>query len=815
MQGKYILILVLVSVVQLQVSAQITGKLTNKSGEALAFANVILVRATDSSFINGVTSDTNGVFTIPFAGEGACKLSISSTGYKLLYSASFSVTTENKFIDMGTFILIEAARVLDAVEVTAKKDLLQHTKTGQVINVQNSLMTKGSSALQILERIPGIIIDKRNSTLSLNGQNGVSVMINGRAIRLSTEQLVAMLNGMSGDNIQKIELITSPTAKYDAEGGGGLINIVLKTNKNEGTSVNFSSTLGYGWREKTVTSVNLTHGHKESNYYLGYSFLHDASISSWQSIGSQNVPALGGFNVFDFYSATETNKNVHNFSAGFDHKPNSKTFFGGSFTYSKTNTNPSIFNNATYDFSSNNFLHLISSSKGDDVWKNLQSSLFAEKQISQKTKLSLDADYLFFQNNTLALINSIYLDKSGNQTTPAGSVFTEGNRGSSLSKINIGIFKADLNTKVNEKINLEVGVKGSYSLNKNNSKIERIENGNWVLDTRSQSIISGSENIFGAYSSFNFIINPKTTVTTGLRYEYWRRDFTNYADALTFGQFFPTLLINHIISDNTSISFNYNRRISRPAYNDLASNLSYNDPISVFTGNPLLKPTLTNTFKTEFTFKSMNAGLTFLHEENPIIRYQITTNAAGEIYIVSPQNMAYQNSFNFNFNLPVQVFKWWKVSFGGTSSFRKYQLTHTLNVIENKYFTHNLFINQTMKLPKHFEVELDAWYNTTQYDGATKVKGFGMVNFGIGKKLNKENGILQFAVTDIFRTMRITSIMGELTPLVFDLKSRVNFIDESARIPIFKLTYSRSFGNNSVNKMKQSAADEEKERVRL
>jgi iron complex outermembrane recepter protein len=188
----------------------------------------------------------------------------------------------------------------------------------------------------------------------------------------------------------------------------------------------------------------------------------------------------------------------------------------------------------------------------------------------------------------------------------------------------------------NKKTQFELGIKGSFSNNTNNSKVERQENGAWVLDARSQNELSGTEGIAAAYMSFNFTLSPKKTLKMGVRYEYWLRTFNINNAQKRNGQFFPSIHFNHKLSDNNQLNINATRRISRLAYNDLVSNLFYNDPSSVFTGNPLLESTITNTLKAEWVHKSMSFGFTLQNEDKPIIRYQLSSTAANDILILSP-----------------------------------------------------------------------------------------------------------------------------------------------------------------------------------
>jgi iron complex outermembrane recepter protein len=794
--------------------AQITGTVISQKKERISSVNVVLYKSVDSIAVMGTSTDEKGFFSMAIPVNGKYFVAFSSIGYQQYNSISFIITKEIKTFDLGEQILSEEAKSLNDVLVSSRKKLIQNTPLGTTVNVQSSLMTKGSSALQVLERLPGVIIDRRNNNLSLNGQSGIAVLINGRQVRLSVNELIAMLNGMSGDNIQKIELITSPTAKYDAEGGAGLINIVLKKNENEGTSLNVASTLGYGWGEKASTALSLTHGRKKINYYTTYSYLHDHSKSSWQAIGNVDMPFAGGNFYTDFFSTTKELKNTHNLLFGFDYRPNSKNFLGVNINYMNSNSKPVVNNNAVYDFTSGNYFRLLSVSNGKNVWQNLQPSFFYEHDISAKSKFNIDISYLYFSNDNPALISTVYVDKTGNTITQSGSLFNNGNRGTSFSKINIGVVKGDYISKLSEKVTMEAGFKVNHTINTNNSKVERLENALWIPDPRSQSSLKGKESIAALYSSFNFILNSKTTLTAGLRYEYWETIFSPNNLKNKYSQFFPSILLVRKLTDNSSINFNVYRRISRPAYNDLVSNLFYNDPTSVFTGNPFLKPGITNAFKTGYIYKGNSIDLTFQNEQNPIIRYQISTNTANDILVLSPQNLDYQNSINLNSNFPFTVFKWWKINVGGTSSYRKYKVLHTPKTAEKDYLFHNYYLNQNISLPKNYELEFTSWYNSRFFDGPNRIKGFGMLNFGIAKKLKNEKGKFQLAVTDVFKTMNIYTQTAHVTPVVFIKQTNIHYKDESSYNRIFKLTYSRTFGSKTNKRIKTFVADEEKARVR-
>src|ERR1700754_2868500 len=183
---------------------------------------------------------------------------------------------------------------LKTIIVRGAKPLFQQQINGTVVNAGNSILTKGSSVLEVLERSPGVVIDRRSNAISLNGKNGVLVLINGKQLRMSMDQLVDLLNSMPADNIEKIELLTSPPANYDADGNAGMINIVLKKNRKKGTNGSLSLAGGYGYREKASAGLNLSHNTRNIDMYGAWSFSHDRSAMDWHARSAQDLPLIGG-----------------------------------------------------------------------------------------------------------------------------------------------------------------------------------------------------------------------------------------------------------------------------------------------------------------------------------------------------------------------------------------------------------------------------------------------------------------------------------------------------------------------------------------
>lgn len=792
-------------------NAQIIGQV--ETGENAVFANVLLLNAKDSSFVQGAQTEWDGHFMLADISSGVYLLHIGALSFTDWYSAPFSWTEEGQK-DFGVVSLSVAAIALEGVEVTAKKMLLQQSPEGMVVNVEASVMTQGSSALQALERAPGVFIDQRNNTIALNGQNGVGVMINGKRLRLSLQEVVAMLQGMSAENIEKIELLTSPSAKYEAAGSGGLINIVLKKNEGFGTNGSLSLSGGYGEGEKTMATARVNHSAGDSYAYASYTYSMDKSADGFHGIGTNIIPILGGKVGFEILNNNRRQLSNHNLNLGLETEIAEGTTLGGSLLLQKSTNKTTVLNLLQYDFSADSIMRIHIKVNGENPWRNLLSNLFLEKSFGGNGKLKLDLDYLGFASRNPTLAQSQYFNQEDDPIYPGGTFFANINRGQSETLIDIGVLQLDVEKRLGNQLKWEAGLKGTYSRTSNLAQIERLEGEHWILDDRSETAVNLYESIAAAYTSFNYPFSAATEISLGARYEYWERNSPEGRRVQR--RLFPSLFLSHTWSEVSKLQLSFTQRVTRPDYNDLASFLRYNGPLSVFTGNPLLRPTISHNLRLGYQWQAYNFSLNLIHEENPIVRYQVVENEVGDLVLVAPQNMFYQRNIYFQTDLPFEMAKGWTAKLGFSGGLRRFKLSHTAEQLEKQYWTYNLYGNQTIKLPWDLSLEVSGWYNAPNYDGSRKYEGFGMLNAGFSKQLKNKQGTLQFTISDLFKSMRIVSDFGSLVEEAFASTADVVYRAESARTRIYRLSYFHNFGNAKVKAKseRQAGAVEERSRVR-
>ncbi|MGB5819918.1 MAG: outer membrane beta-barrel family protein [Saonia sp.] len=794
------------------VFGQISGSVIDTNGNPIAYANIMIYSANDSTLQTGSIADEEGIFGIEFSNKGTYILRISLLSFKTWNSELFEISGVNFKKTYPPIILNEEVTTLEGVEVTGQRKLIQRTQEGSIINVQQSILTKGSTVLQLLERSPGVILDQRNNSFSLNGKSGTLIMINGKVQRIPTADLIAMLNGISADNIEKIELLTNPSARYDVDGNAGIINIVMTKNETLGIRGNFNLSAGYGEGPKQTTGLSLNYGSERATLFGSYTFSYDDTYSGFRGIGTSEIPALGGNTAIDFTSRTQQINRNHNINLSYDHSLSDSSSFGANLLFNQSRPMVLTQNRGLYDFTDNPFLEAQISLNGDGNLKNFNASTYFEKKTDDNT-LAVTVDYIYYNNQSPNLVNNSYFDENGDPFQPDNEIYNRGNRGFNETDINVGVLKLDYKHIINEDLSAEGGVKGSLSETVNEARIEILQGDDFVADDRFISTIENKETIGAVYSLADYTFNEKLEVQLGLRYEYWDQAFDDATLDRSFGKLFPSVFITRSFSDTTSLNFAYNKRITRPNYSDLASFLIYNSPTSVFSGNPQLLPAITDNMSLTYSNKSFSISLMSSNEKNPIARFQVTRNAQSNVAVIAPVNLEYQRNLDLQTNIPIQFTSWWSMNFNGTLGVREFKLLHTDEKITHDYVHFNFNGNQTIRMPRNFSLELSGWYTSRHFNGSGKIYGFGVLNAGLKKEF-KNGSSLQFSVADIFETFDVRWSVGSLTREAFGDEFDGEYNSESGFSRIFRIAYTYPFGNKKVKETNtKTGADMEKSRL--
>jgi hypothetical protein len=785
--------------------SKLQGSVVKDKNEPLPGATVLLLNLKDSSLVKGLLTAAGGNYSFEKIPPGNYIVAASFSGYKRAYSPVIPVTeNENKTIDALT--LAEKINTLEGVTVAARRPMFEQKVDRMVINVANNITAAGSTVLDVLERSPGVVVDRQNNSLSINGKSGVVVMINGRINHMPVSSLVQMLAGMPSDNVEKVELITTPPANFDAEGNAGYINIVLKKNMQFGTNGSYSAMAGYSRGLLNNATFNFNHREAKWNLYSNYSFNRIAS--SQTAIFSHAARNQGTF--FENFSQTNRDpvETISDLKIGFDYDLR-KDMVGGVLV--------SLYNR-TWDMDAHNFSSVYANGKLDttatvfnkethplnsyDINLNLQKNY-------KKGKLAFNADYMDYrEKNPVSYFNSYY---NGNGTF----LYNEEMKSNKNTPVRVWVGTIDLDQKLGEKINMTAGVKATFSSFTNAVEIDRLLLGGWIADPDLTATYFLKENISAAYSSFDWSLSEKTKMKAGLRFEYTNSNLkTAYIKNIVdrhYGKLFPSFFLSHAMKDDNSVSFAYSRRITRPTFWNLAPFVIFMDPNTYFSGNPGLQPSITDNLNTSLVISKKILSVSYSYEAKPITNFSPHVDAKTNKKTLSAENQDHSQSLNISLSLPFELTKWWTLQLSLNGGYTKLNGLYNGEsiVLKQQSFYGNAI--QNFKLPKEFTFSVSGYYSTGGLFGVYKLKPLGTLDFGLQKKFADKKSTLRLNYANALDSRKPN----------FSINVPEKNLVASGQIiftrPSLRITFTHNFGSDKVKgkRDRSTGAEEEKDRLKM
>ncbi|WP_439882508.1 outer membrane beta-barrel protein [Pontibacter sp. MBLB2868] len=763
---QHILFLLLITTVThagfAQVNGFLSGTVKDEQGQPVGFANVALLEASSSNIINGTIADAEGKFQIKSPAKGTYILRVNFLGYAQQDSQPFEVNGENSSKDFSGITLKADAKLLQEVEIQAMRPTVVTYADKMVVNVENTAMAGGSSAYEVLAKSPGVWIDQ-NGDLKLNGKAGVKVMINNKLVYLSGKELQNLLQNVSGENIKDLEIITNPSAKYDAEGSSGIININLKKNKD--TGLNGSLHAGY--------QHNVLNGYTagaEVNYKKG----------PWNSFASLDFAERTNFRInkmqrnFRGQENSQLNQNMREegtrtvpaLRLGTDYDLNERHSIGFLADVSIYNTEDNIRTLAKLvDVNPENNIAIDALNNGTSDNQNATLNLhYLGKLDTLGTTFSADLDYVrLYSQNDATFLNQV--DSLGR---PSG-ISIERLMYDNPTNYDIYSAKADFTKSVGKAGKLDLGTKASRVVSDNELKFYEETDGAMQLDGKRSNHFIYEEKIVAAYASYSTTIGEKLSLKAGLRAEQTfakgnsvTMDQTTERDYLNL---FPSLFVQQTVSDNYQVSYSYSRRINRPQYSALNPFIFYLDPYSWVVGNPNLKPQYTNSFSVTQTIKQ---------RYNVVLDYAVTKDFIGEIpeqnaedktTYFQQQNVDNMKSLTATFIAPVQVSSKWQMNNNATVLYQKFSEEMDQQLLSNDQVSFIIQSNHNVQLPKEIRLELNAGYQGPIAYGLYHINANWGVDAGLKRSFMNDKLDLSLSVTDIFKTKKIngsTNINGNV-----------------------------------------------------
>lgn len=767
---------------------QVSGTLADADGRPLPFATVVMLKSADSAIARSAVSDKNGHFALSIAPSGAYTLKISCVGYT---DYLLPLTVRDSALDAGTIRLKTAGRQLDEVVIRSSKPLVQQDAGGLTVNVQNSLMTKGSTVLQVLSRSPGVIVDAQTNAISLNGKSGVMVMLDGKLLRLSADQVAALLSGMTADDITKIELLATPPAKYDADGNAGLINIVTKKNKKPGTSGSVTAAAGYGKGDKAAADIDLNHNTGKISIHTSYSYYHDQNYALLLAEGTSDNSILGGPTNFHYNGERNAVSGYQGFGGGLDYRPRAETSMGGSIYYSVSSGRNNTHNFGNYALADTNLV-FDSQLSGTGHTHYLHPSLYLEETIGKDQKFTIGLDYFGHHSNELTQVQSNFSD----------DLFAARQRNLAHADIHVFVAQSDYSNVVNKRLKLETGLKSTYTRSQSTSDLENFSGGQWVsVGAGTSNDLATRELIAAGYAVLNLKPDSLTSLSAGARYEYSRNTTdhslnTQYFVDRKLGKLFPDVFLSRKLDARQELQLSYTERITRPSFADLASYVAYNDPVSVFTGNPALKPTITRNLKLAYNWHDYLFSILYSRDTDPILGVQGVPGPTKGLVYLMPENADWQKNLTAQATIPVKPAAWWEMNYNFMAGWHRYRISFFPELLEKSYFSYSLNFSESFQLPAGYAIELSGYYNSSAYYSNSRSNGNAICNLGFKKELGNKNGSFQLSIADIFSASNYRAHSGLLVADAFDTNVQISYRSESYFRPIIRLSYSRSFGSN-------------------
>jgi iron complex outermembrane recepter protein len=788
----------------------IKGNVVDANKNGVLAVTVSLLHAKDSSLVKMSVSNKSGEYSFDNLLSEQYLVLATSVGFGRTYSKPIKISSGNISVQVDPIILNPVSKDLKQVTVVSRKPMIEQKIDRTVINVEAAVTNTGSSALEVLEKSPGVQVDK-DGNISLKGKQGVIILLDGRPSYLSGPELANMLKGMQASQLDQIEIMTNPPAKFDASGNSGVINIKTKKNKAKGFNGSITAGFGQGVYSKTNESLSLNYRKGKvnlfSNYSLGYSEnFQELTIYRRYKNADESTRA-----VFEQVSLMHNNRMNNNLKIGMDYYLNKKTTFGIVLS-GFYNPEDEKGNNVSYlkdpYLKVDSIVQATSSAK--EIWKNGSVNLNVRHQYDSTGKeLTADVDYIqYTSSNNQHFINSTL--------TPTWTKkYDEQLRGNLPINIQIYSGKVDYTHPLKKGAKIELGWKSSYVITDSKANYFEPENGNWEIDYKRTNFFEYKENINAAYINFNKQLTKKFGVQTGLRFENTNYSGYQYGNIQkpdssfdnTYNGIFPTVYFSYSADKKNQFGLSFGRRIDRPAYQDLNPFLFFLDKYTYGQGNPYLKPQYSNNIELSHIFKGiLTTTLNYSTTKNMFME---TFDQEGDYAtIVRRGNIGRRENAGISVSAQIPVAKWLTSMVYTNYNYNKFSgdLHGELLDIAASNLVFNL--NNQFRFSKGWSAEVSGWYRTKGIEGQIQIQPMGQLSLGVSKQVLAGKGSIRIHVRDIFYTqMPKGQINFKTTEATFMNK-------RDSRVANVTFTYRFGKPLNGNGQRKKGSASDEQNRVK-
>jgi len=776
-----------------------------ENGLPVPYATAELLKQ-DSSLVKTAVSDSSGLAEFKGIIAGSYYVRVRLIGYQSQTTGLIDLI--NNINGVETVVLKSQGTLLQDVTVTTKKPLVQFLPDKTVINVEAGITNAGATVMEVLEKSPGITVG-RDGSIAMKGKPQVMVLIDGKQTQLNGAELQAYLSGMNASQVDVIELIDNPGAKYDAAGNAGIINIKTKKNKQKGFNGSLSLSIGQGYLFKSNSSLNINYRTGKLNFYANYSMRVGRERMKMYALRKYFNTSGADSLLLQQPNITRTNINSHNIKAGVDFFANKKTTFGVAFTGNLNERKISSF--STIDWMSPSYVidSTINTSGTRNIdFKRAGINFNARHSFSENSELSVDLDYINFD-----ITGDQYFETQ--LSTPGSIVFVT--KGDIPSSLNIFTAKLDYSKRF-KKMLWEAGLKTASTNTDNLAEYSFFDGFAWQPDLSRSNHFLYDEKIHSVYSSLD-AEKGKWHWQAGLRYELTSYKANQLGNAVikdssfqkNYGSLFPSAFVSYDADSSNNFTLRFGRRIDRPQFQNLNPFLVTINKYTFEGGNPFIRPQYTWNIELLHTYKQiLTTGISYSYLKDYFSQIFIidsnSSNVNKNIIIYTRGNVGKFQQIGLSASLQLPVTKWWSLTSAVVFNHKVIEgvvwapVKATINQV-------NININNQFQFGKGWAGEISGYYlSNSQTDLQETLTPQGEMGAGISKQVLKGRGTLRLTIRDMFYTQNYSGY------------SRFQNSDEPFEIQwdsrVARITFNWRFGK-AMKPVKRSGggATEETERV--
>lgn len=723
---------------------RIKGSVVDSIQAAIPYTPVGLLNSKDSSVYKGEVSDQQGYFCFEQIPNGAYFIKVTAIGYNTFYSQEIKLEG-TKEINLPAFTLKTAGTSLNEIQVAAFKPTIEFTKGNIVLNVENNLIAKGNTVLDLLKQIPGVLVDAQNN-ITINGVGGVRFLMDDRLQQLSDVQMVNILSGMSAETITTIELIKNPPAKYDAEGSGGLINIMTKKARLKGMNGNFNQSYSQGKRGRSLSVLTLNFKNNKlsafSNLSYGYQHMYDVGRMD------RTLTRAGIMNVFNQRGTGLTIQQTVNFNGGIEYELGPKTIIGlflnDNFNNMRSTlqATTNVLQGDAFNYHSFTFRSIQKETYNSP---NLNINLL-HKLDTLGSKLQISSDYTDITGADKKFVENHFYDYTASEILLPTYYATE-----IKSRYQIFSPKLDYTKMLKHDLSVESGLKGNFITIHNDADYALQNSGG---DTTLENNYIYKERILAAYTTVSKTYK-KIGITLGIRAEQTEVDGISKTSAFTLKRsylnFFPSSSLDYRINEKNKLSGSYSYRIRRPGFERMNPARIYNDELNYSAGNPTIKPQYTHALSFNYNYNHfVTTTLDYRRTHNFMYWYSYA-NKQSNINIDTTFNFRLRNNYSLSVFVQKQI-KWLNVQLYSALMYFDFKSDINGENADSRAMQFYTNIRTEVMLPKSFKLQVSGFYSSPFYDAIQIYSPISAINLVIHKSFFKNQLDVSLSFFDILYT---------------------------------------------------------------